>query len=1751
MHPGHVSAWSIAPLPDGKLLVNGDFRLISGHESLWLARLSADGSFDPTFDLGSLTGTRLGFLARYDDGRLLFSARYTNGLGGPYTLVRLGADGAFDAAFASLSDNGSVTAVAFQPDGKLVIGGSFWLIDGVQRRYLARLNADGTLDPSFVPAPLEIGDDWFITGVGVQTDGKIVVAGHIFDVPWETYYGIARLNPNGSEDTVFRSRVRVDGPVFRMLLQPDDKIVINGGFGNVNGVNRPHLARLNADGTPDTSFNPPPAYFDGPSSFAHTMTLAPDGKLLVATDRALLRLNPDGSQDGVFQCAVERGFWSGGVIDGVAVEPDGDVLISGGFKSVNGIPAPPLVRLYGGVTSVAPAPGSVDLAFDPGMGPGSRWPRPEILAAIVPQPDGRILIGGSFATYDGVPRSGLARVNADGSLDPSFGLQLGETWFGDYGEVRVIALQPDGKVLIGGLFTSVNGIARTNFARLNADGSLDVSFDPSFAPFAFYPDHQAASVTAIALHPDGTILVSVGHDDSSIFRFRADGSTGPSPGPPIPPCIPGIEFAIPDDCAINTLAVQSDGRILYGGSIFQMPPGAVNYQVGVIIGLVRFNADNCLDTSFTPRVRANGPVEQIVVQPDDRILLRGCFTEISGVPRRGLARLNADGTVDPSFQPPSSPTQWPAFALAPDGRLTFANSVQLNPDGSVNERFQAQLETPGTDWSESAVAVQADGKVLLSGNFTAVNGVPRPGFARLHGDLTPIAPVLAASLASQTKFTGQTATFTVSAAGTAPLSYQWLFNGSPIPGATAAVLSLGNAQPIQAGSYAVVVSNSSGSVTSAPARLELLSPPGGPGSVDLTFDPTAGSELPGLGSTEKEIYALLEQPDGQVVIAGNFLGLNGALRRHLARIDANGRLDEAFNNSFGPDGPVQAVALQPDGKLIVGGTFGAFDSEARRSVARLNPDGTLDRTFFVDVRFDDREGSVRAVAVQPDGRILIGGSFRSVNDLERTNLIRLYADGSLDHNFDPPPAFESQYGSVDIVRVLPDGKLLVGGSMGAQRRLLHRLNPDGSEDTSFAHELVGYWLRHLAGRSDGKMYAAGEIDVTGSGNSGPALVLVNAEGTLDRSYHVDLGGAGLLAMEVQADDRLVISGWFQSVNGADRKRIARLNPDGTVDESFDPGHSLNYEWRQPSFTAIAVGAGGRIWLGGQMRLEGGTKPGTATALVRLQADGRIDETFHAQAGRTTIAGSAVHVAAMALQSDGRLFVGGQFDSYNNAPRANLARVLPDGRLDHSFQPRWGDGLSVSALALQPDGQLIVGGSGSFVAWDGSSDRSHAGLARLKPDGQVDTSFHNYWSEWSMRVLCLALQPDGKILVGGEFENGLARFEADGRLDPTFHPPTLPAYDGDAVHAVVVQPDGRILVGGSSAIGLFRLRPDGTWDRDLVSGVQVGGTVTTMLLQPDGRLLVALTAGWVSGSDHTPCGKLVRLGPEGSLDTRFNTTLVEAPTALARLADGRILAAESIGSPGRYTRLHRLHPGGSSDTGFQARVRHDAGSGMIAALFVQPDGQVLVGGSFSSVNELPADGLARLNPGPSVREPFVQRHLTSRFYVPGGATYEVMLYAHPPPGVSAFAAEDRPPTGWTVSAISDGGVFDATTGKVKFGPFFDDDGRMLVYEVTPAAGATNAQCFDGVASADGVDTPILGEACMLPAVPHPADTVPPGWRLAIGEWMPRRARCWFGGVSRSISPTPLTACSPATVRRRFLQGTRSRSVTSRRWWRGRC
>src|SRR3990172_1754243 len=202
-----------------------------------------------------------------------------------------------------------------------------------------------------------------------------------------------------------------------------------------------------------------------------------------------------------------------------------------------------------------------------------------------------------------------------------------------------------------------------------------------------------------------------------------------------------------------------------------------------------------------------------------------------------------------------------------------------------------------------------------------------------------------------------------------------------------------------------------------------------------------------LAGANLVIRAAVLQVNGKILIGGNFTQYNGTGRNYIARINTDGSLDATFDPGTGANGTIMAIAIQTDGKIIIGGWFTQYNGTGRNYIARINTDGSLDATF------DPGTGAnawVHSLAIQADGKILIGGNFTQYNGTGRNYIARINTDGSLDATFDPGTGANAW---VHSLAIQADGKILIGGNFtqynGTGRNRIARINTDGSLDATF------------------------------------------------------------------------------------------------------------------------------------------------------------------------------------------------------------------------------------------------------------------------------------------------------------------------------------------------------------------------------------------------------------------------------------------------------------------------------------------------------------------------------------------------------------------------------------------------------------------------------------------------------------------------------------------------------------------------------
>lgn len=304
------------------------------------------------------------------------------------------------------------------------------------------------------------------------------------------------------------------------------------------------------------------------------------------------------------------------------------------------------------------------------------------------------------------------------------------------------------------------------------------------------------------------------------------------------------------------------------------------------------------------------------------------------------------------------------------------------------------------------------------------------------------------------------------------------------------------------------------------------------GTLDENFSPDVNSY----------VYSITQQADGKILIGGSFDAVNGQLRPGIARLNDNGSLDTSFNpvitrTDSSLNARMYTMVVLTDSDLMVGGEFNEVEGQARNYVARLNPDGSLDANFNASLDWGD--SIVNSIAVDGEmvyiaGEFVAGDYWTGSRNLARFSLV----DGSLDASFDAE-IVDLTVWEVEQIGVQPDGKIMVLHSNN-----ILRLNHDGTADASFQGPALDAGPITLAIQDNGNVLVGGWFS--------DFVIQLESNGSQNPAFNPDPNNA-VLALTIQPDGKILIGGEFTKIGGEVRHGIARLNPDGSVDTTFDPG----------------------------------------------------------------------------------------------------------------------------------------------------------------------------------------------------------------------------------------------------------------------------------------------------------------------------------------------------------------------------------------------------------------------------------------------------------------------------------------------------------------------------------------------------------------------------------------------------------------------
>jgi uncharacterized delta-60 repeat protein len=1409
-----------------------------------------------------------------------------------------------------------VYSLAVMTNNQTVIGGAFSTYSDGNNTYtvngICRLNLDGSRDTTFNSG----------TGINVNPGGEfirsvalsgsnVVIGGHFSSYNGNNRYNVARLNANGSLDDTFNPGTGANGTVWSVLPQPNGEVLIGGDFTAYNGTPRNHVALLNTDGSLDTTFDPSNTI----SGSVYAMAL-PLSVISSITRNAVGNSNEDDQilTLGTFTSGTLTVNYNMGIVaddmrifygntnlaagTGVLIYDTGFVTNTGTFV----IPIGPTNGVNGLLTT-----NLITIVMDQGGLPFStQWRYTASLAPTVLY--NGILVGGLF-NVAGQGYANLARLNSDGSLDTTFNPGTGAD-----GAVRTLVYQPNGQIVAGGAFTHINGSAYNRLARLNSDGSIDSGF--------FVGTGADNTIYNLTLQSDGTMFVGGaftsfnGTHRLGFTRLNSDGTVDTSFLDTAYNQFAGltrIHFIDPPGTVFAS-GVQSDGNVMIAGSFSQVGGG----QFDELVRPGDYSYDPNLSENPGQTLNAN-----VLTEPKTRDGVRN---------RANVARLIGGATPGPgnlgltaaSFAANKSQSVETVPLVRTNGNLGYASanfSVQPGlAQSGVDYSFNATGPVYPIEWEYFGYSrMHSDGLYAGSGLMSDTFG--RNWYFGFNG---PAA--INISIINNTSSSGDLSA-QIQLANPAGAD-QFYLGGQNIPlgvalGESSAPLTIVD-NSHQDGVFGFA--SASYTATNSPATVGIVRASSSSGTVQLSYQTTTNGSTAIAGVDYTPASGVLTFNPGQT--NNSFpVTVNGI--SYITNVEKTAGL-QLFNLLDLSSGNASLGLTNAVLRIINPNYQGYLNFATNRYAAGLSA-GSITLTVSRTV---GSKGSLTVQYATTNNTAISGVDYTgSTNTLSwnngdvspRTITIPFHTNNAVGPN--------KQFGAGLFNPTLNGSN--APSLLGAVTNTTVVIVNDVSYGT-FQFSAPSYIVNERGG------YATVTVTRSGSALNTPSVNFATADGTAfaNTNYLATNGTLSFAQGQLATNFTVRIlddgvsnpppAGFYFNVLLSNPGAGASLGspasasvhivdsetynqPAGSPDVAFSSSAGMS-----DSVLALALQSGGQIVAGGNFTIANGSG---RNHIARLNADGTLDTGF-----LDGIAGANGAVNALVSQSDDRIVIGGAFNSVDGTTRYRIARLMTDGSLDTSFNPGSGADNAVFALAESfIDGARVVYLGGAFSTVNGYS---LSGIARLSDDGSVDESF------------APGLGANGTVYAVAAY-------------------PTNSIFDA-----------GRVLVGGAfsnfntHAVGnLVRLNGDGSVDTNFVLNLGANGAIRAIAIQTDGRVLIG---GDFTSVNGTALNHIARLNDDGSLDAAFAANVATSVNgvvdAIAVQADNRIVLVGDFTQASGVTRhsITRLMPDGTVDPTINFG---DGANGAIDALVIQPaDGMLVIGGGFTQFDDQPHDHIARLYGG---------------------------------------------------------------------------------------------------------------------------------------------------------------------------------------------
>jgi len=1185
----------------------------------------------------------------------------------------------------------------------------------------------------------------------------------------------------------FRIGSGFTGTVWDIQYFVDGSLLIGGDFEAYDGVVVGGLAKLNSDGSLDEDFNN--NIGAGASGYVQRIAIQSDNKIVLVGEfttfnsqsvNRIVRLNSNGTIDDSFE--VGSGF-DGAIYNGLAIQDDGKIVVSGDFTAYSGITVGRIVRLNSN--------GGLDDSFVTGSGFDA------FVSDILIQDDGKIVVAGLYSTYSGVTANSLIRLNSNGGIDETFNVGTGFAVGSEY--ALKMGLQSDGKIVLAGLFTGFNGVSANSVIRLNSDGSVDNTFE---------------------------------------IGSGIEGGTS----------------------TVNSVKIRDDGKILLGGDFD-------TYNSIPFSDIVLLNSDGTIDELFNIKGGINSYV-WVVQSSGSSVYAGGDFTSYNGNDINRFIKISTEGEL-----------------LTGEANIIAKNSF-IAYDGTYDAtRLRDSYLTP---------------KSYVDNYIQGENGITKSsdGVIKIGGELTE-----STTIASDGIFTQKSSQFNLWNSYSKGIQLNSKFYSS---GEVLAILSYG---------AAIYVGND----------ITLL-------KYDTQYNLERSVNI-------SNIKTLARTTDGLYVGGGFSTTFNASTQNRILRLnDSSLAFDNTFIVGDGFNGDVNIIEVDElvvGSKVLVGGDFTSYDGVTSNRIVRLNNDGSIDDTFDVGVGFN---GTVNTIKIQSDDKILVGGNFTSYSGVTGFNrIIRLNTDGSVDNTFDAGAGFNS---TVFVIEIQPDDKILVGGSFSSYSGVtgynkLIRLNTDGSVDNTFDMDAgfsssVIHTVHDVLVDST-KIIAVGRFTIL-SGTTTNRIVRLNSNGTRDNTFNIGTGfnaafgfsgGPKVIEKVDSSPVQYLVGGAFTTYQGNSCINLALLSDTGLEAdfplENITLNDKMNYNSDYSSgFTKHSIAdvnyvtgltsnllnladngvkrALDTVVLGGELTGQTAISGDVVTLTLDKVNDGfhlnfrdysetsKTISTSYEKLNQFNYISVNASINRMArIPSTGDLLISGAFTDVNDINSSGIALLSGDGVINENFSSNIGSGPSnnISGIFVDDDENIYVYGVfNSFNSFQCTC------LVKLLHDGTVDTGFTFYLSGESIhnvgKVLGLS---DGKLYIRiTESVSGVTyirRVNTDGTLDNTFD--TGAGFNDTPYDFAVLNDDTLIVVGAFTEYSgntlstpyIVALNTDGTISETFIPEIFDGQVSSIIKLDSTDRFLLSGSFS-TYGSSSVNTGLMV-VDATGVFDEEFNTNVAQVPS----------------------------------------------------------------------------------------------------------------------------------------------------------------------------------------------------------------------------------------------------------------------------------